>query len=53
MMSNVDGKTRSYFDRLLRLEQEKRDLAESAKDLTKEMKGCGLTKEESPASNWR
>ena len=45
-MSNVDSKTKAYFDRLLRLENEKRDLAETAKDLTKEMKGCGLSKEE-------
>jgi uncharacterized protein (UPF0335 family) len=45
-MSNVDGKTKAYFDRMLRLETEARELAESKRDLAKEMKGCGLTKEE-------
>jgi uncharacterized protein (UPF0335 family) len=43
---NIDGKTRAYFERAVRIEQEKRDVAESAKDLKKEMKGTGLTVEE-------
>lgn len=45
-MSNVDSRTKSFFDRLVRIETEKREIAESAKDLAKEMKGVGLLAEE-------
>lgn len=45
-MSNVDGKTKAYFERAVRIETEKRTLAEDAKELKKEMKGNGLTPEE-------
>lgn len=45
-MSNVDGKTKSFFDRMLRLETEKREIAESMRDLAKEMKGVGFSKED-------
>ncbi len=45
-MSNVDGKTKSFFDRMLRLETEKREIAESMRDLAKEMKGVGFNKED-------
>jgi uncharacterized protein (UPF0335 family) len=41
-MSNVDTRTKAFFDRMLRLETEKRDVAESLRDLAKEMKGVGL-----------
>lgn len=45
-MSNIDTKTKSFFDRLLNLESERRDVAESIKDLAKGMKGVGLSKDE-------
>jgi uncharacterized protein (UPF0335 family) len=45
-MSNVDTRMKSFFDRSVRLEQEKRDIAESQKDLVKEMKGVGFGADE-------
>lgn len=45
-MSNVDAKTKSFFDRTLRLEMEKRDVAEALRDLAKEMKGVGIGPDE-------
>lgn len=45
-MSNVDGKTKAFCDRMVRMETEKRDLAESVRDLAKEMKGVGLGPDE-------
>ena len=45
-MSNIDGKTRSYHGRLLRLEEERRSFAEDIKDLMKEAKSNGFSKDE-------
>ena len=46
-MSNlIDDKTKAFFDRMLRLETEKREVAEGQRDLAKEMKGVGLGKDE-------
>lgn len=45
-MSNVDSRTKAFFDRMVRLETEKREIAESVRDLAKEMKGVGLLAEE-------
>ncbi len=45
-MSNVDQKLVSYRDRLIALETEKREIAESIRDLSKEMKGIGISADE-------
>ena len=46
-MSNViDGKTRLYFDRVLRLETEKRERAVDIREVKAEMKSAGLGPDE-------
>ena len=45
-MSNTDQRAVSYKDRLIKLEQEKRDRAEDIKELMLEAKSAGLLKEE-------
>ena len=45
-MSNVDTRALAFKDRLTRLEEERRNLADDVKDLAKEMAGVGLSKDE-------
>ena len=45
-MSNVDTRTQSYYTRMLNLETEAKEVAESKRDLSKEMKSIGLTPDE-------
>ena len=45
-MSNIDGKTRSYHDRLLALENSRRELGEDIKELMTEAKSAGFSKDE-------
>lgn len=45
-MSNVDAKLLAYKDRIVKLEQEKKDRAEDIKEVYLEAKGNGLLKEE-------
>ena len=45
-ISNTDPRLQSYRDRLIRLEQERRDRAEDIREVGKEMKGAGLLAEE-------
>ncbi len=45
-MSNIDGKTRSYHDRLLALETSRRELGEDIKELMTEAKSAGFSKDE-------
>lgn len=45
-MTNVDTRAVAFKERLTRLEQERRNLAEDIKDLSKEMKGVGMSADE-------
>lgn len=45
-MTNTDARAVSYKDRIIKLEQEKRDRAEDIKEVMLEAKGSGLIKEE-------
>ncbi len=45
-MTNTDQRLTSYRDRAIRLETEKRNLAEDLKELWKEAKGNGVSKDE-------
>lgn len=45
-MNMTDGKSVAYRDRMIKLEETKREHAEDIKDLAREMKGCGLLAEE-------
>lgn len=45
-MTNTDERALAFKDRLIRLEETKREIAEDMKDLALEMKSAGLLKEE-------
>jgi uncharacterized protein (UPF0335 family) len=45
-MTNVDTRAQAFLNRLTKLEQEKRNLSEDIKDLSKEMKGVGMSADE-------
>lgn len=42
-MTNIDTRALAFKDRLIRLEQERKDRAEDIKDIGKEMKGVGMS----------
>jgi uncharacterized protein (UPF0335 family) len=45
-MTNVDARAQAFLNRLTKLEQEKRNLSEDIKDLSKEMKGVDMSADE-------
>ena len=46
MTSNTDARAASFLARLIQLEDERREYAEDRRELTKEMAGAGLSKDE-------
>lgn len=46
LRTNQDTRALAFKERLTRLETERRDIAESIRDMSKEMKGVGLTADE-------
>lgn len=45
-MTNVDTRAQAFLERMTRLETEKKEIMDLQKDLTKEMKGVGMSVDE-------